>query len=219
MAAAAPAPRAGRLRRLRRPAVRLAHTRLSIIDLPGGAQPLGNEDGRVLTVYNGEVYNYIELRQELERHGHRFRTRSDTEVLVHAYEQWGDAMLHRLNGQFAFAIYDRRDRIGLPRARPLRRAPAVLRAARWRPVLRLGGEGALRQWRVEAAPDPHGLDEVFTFWAARAPRTPFRGVPRFRRDASALARRATCRSAATTSCRYAEATEEPADALDTARCT
>src|SRR6266850_3314610 len=68
--------------------VGLAHVRLSIIDVAGGAQPLGNEDGSVLIVYNGEVYNYLELKVELEAAGHRFRTRCDTEVLVHAYEQW-----------------------------------------------------------------------------------------------------------------------------------
>jgi len=88
--------------------VGLAHTRLSVIDLEGGAQPMANEDGQVRIVYNGEVYNYSDLRRELEARGHVFRTRSDTEVLVHAYEQWGEAMLDRLNGQFAFAIYDRR---------------------------------------------------------------------------------------------------------------
>src|SRR5256885_6634180 len=106
--------------------VGLAHVRLSIIDVAGGAQPLGNEDGRVLVVYNGEIYNYVELRADLERQGHHFRTQSDTEGLVHAYEEWGGgaAMLARVHGQFAFAIYDRRtqtvvlarDRVG---GRPL----------------------------------------------------------------------------------------------------
>src|SRR3989442_13000096 len=69
--------------------VGLGHRRLSIIDIEGGAQPIGNEDGSVQIVFNGEIYNFIELRKELEAFGHAFRTRSDTEVIVHAYEQWG----------------------------------------------------------------------------------------------------------------------------------
>src|SRR5690606_22915075 len=89
--------------------VGLAHVRLSIIDLAMGAQPLANEDGSVLATFNGEVYNYIELRRELISLGHVFRTHCDTEVLVHGYEQWGVGMIERLNGQFAFAIYDRRN--------------------------------------------------------------------------------------------------------------
>src|SRR5688572_28662114 len=149
----------------------LAHARLSVIDLPGGAQPLGNEDGQVLIVYNGEVYNYLELRRELEGYSHRFRTRSDTEVLVHAYEQWGDAMVHRLIGQFAFAIYDRRseslflgrDRFGV---RPLFYALQGGDLYFASEVKALFASGA-----VTPTPDPQGLDEIFTCWAARAPRT------------------------------------------------
>lgn len=89
--------------------VGLGHRRLSIIDLsPAGRNPMGNEDGTVWVVHNGEIYNYRELRRELEAAGHRFRSNSDTEVIVHAYEQWGEDHVERLRGMFAYALYDRR---------------------------------------------------------------------------------------------------------------
>jgi len=88
----------------------LGHRRLSIIDVGGGGQPIGNEDGKVQVVFNGEIYNFIELRNELERFGHQFRTKSDTEVIVHAYEQWGTDCVKRFNGMFAFALWDARQR-------------------------------------------------------------------------------------------------------------
>src|SRR6185369_3672798 len=86
----------------------LAHARLSIIDLSSGQQPLSNEDGSLWTVFNGEIFNYVELRAELIALGHVFRTRSDTEVIVHAYEAWGDEAFARFNGQFAVALWDAR---------------------------------------------------------------------------------------------------------------
>jgi asparagine synthase (glutamine-hydrolysing) len=99
----------------------LAHRRLSIVDLTTGQQPLSNEDGTVWVVFNGEIYNHADIRRELEPHGHRYRTRSDTETIVHAYEQWGDDCVHRFRGMFAFAIWDGpkrrlllvRDRLGI----------------------------------------------------------------------------------------------------------
>ncbi|HEY1911258.1 MAG TPA: asparagine synthase (glutamine-hydrolyzing) [Vicinamibacterales bacterium] len=99
----------------------LAHRRLSIVDLASGQQPLSNEDGSVWVVFNGEIYNHAEIRRELEAHGHVYRTKSDTETIVHAYEQWGDACMQRFRGMFAFAIWDGpkrrlllvRDRLGI----------------------------------------------------------------------------------------------------------
>ncbi|HXI21484.1 MAG TPA: asparagine synthase (glutamine-hydrolyzing), partial [Gemmatimonadales bacterium] len=156
--------------------VGLAHVRLSIIDLETGAQPLGNEDGSVVVVFNGEIFNYIELRDELRTRGHGFRTTSDTEVLVRGYEEWGDRLVDHLNGDFAFALYDRRlqrvllarDRFGV---RPLFYADTPSGVYFASEVKALFASGA-----VQPAPDPEGLDQVFTFWSALPPRTVFRGV-------------------------------------------
>jgi asparagine synthase (glutamine-hydrolysing) len=156
--------------------VGFAHVRLSIVDVAGGAQPLTNEDGQIVVTYNGEIYNHPELRRELEARGHVFRTRCDTEILVHGYEEWGVDVLQRLNGQFAFAIYDRnretvfvaRDRFGV---RPLfyaQRNGDFYFGSEIKAVLASG--------EIEATLDPRGLDEVLTFWAARPPRTPFGGI-------------------------------------------
>src|SRR3954469_14605096 len=87
--------------------VGLGMRRLSIIDLAGGHQPLSNEDGTIVVVFNGELYNYESLYAELSARGHRFSTRTDTEVLVHMYEDEGEKMVQRLRGMFAFAIWDR----------------------------------------------------------------------------------------------------------------
>src|SRR5437764_374615 len=92
--------------------------RLAIIDVAGGDQPIANEDGTVIVVMNGEIYNYLELRDGLLARGHRFRTHADTEVLVHLYEEDGDRLAERLRGMFAFAIWDsRRRRLVLGRDR------------------------------------------------------------------------------------------------------
>lgn len=99
----------------------LGHRRLSIIDLSTGQQPLANEDGSVIVTYNGEIYNFNELREELIVHGHQFKTHSDTEVIVHAWEQWGESCVKHFRGMFAFCVWDRnqqvafiaRDRLGI----------------------------------------------------------------------------------------------------------
>src|SRR5580704_19515606 len=88
----------------------LGHRRLSIIDLSTGHQPLANEDRTIWVVFNGEIYNFAEIRTTLEAFGHRFRTHTDTEVIVHAYEQWGDGAVERFRGMFAFALWDERRR-------------------------------------------------------------------------------------------------------------
>jgi len=156
--------------------VGFAHVRLSVMDVAGGAQPMANDGGQVVVTYNGEIYNHPELRRELEDRGHVFRTRCDTEVLVHGYEEWGVNLLKRLNGQFAFAIYDRnsesvfiaRDRYGV---RPLFYAQG-------RDNFCFGSEikAILASGEVEASLDMRGLEEIFTFGAARPPRTPFAGI-------------------------------------------
>ena len=96
----------------------LAHARLSIIDLEGGVQPMASADGRVLLTFNGEIFNYIELRESLIRQGRSFRTSSDTEVMLQAYEVWGPDCVTRFNGQWSFAIWDgRKDELFLSRDR------------------------------------------------------------------------------------------------------
>lgn len=194
--------------------VGLANVRLSVIDLARGAQPMTNEDGSVFVVYNGEIFNHLTLRGELEARGHLFRTRSDTEVLVHAYEQWGERMLERLNGQFAFAIYDRRagslflarDRFGILPLYYAERDGDLYFASEVKALLATGS--------VEAALDPEGLDEVFTYWAARAPRTPFRGIHALEPGCCARWENGRLAIRRYYAFDYPEAAAEPADALE-----
>jgi asparagine synthase (glutamine-hydrolysing) len=158
------------------PGVGLGHARLSIIDLGGGAQPIHNEDSTVWISYNGEVFNYIELRSFLEQRGHQFYTHSDTEVIVHLYEELGDRFVEELNGQFAFALWDRnrrrlllvRDRTGILPLYYAQQDGSVWFASEVKALLASGA--------VTAALDPEGFDELMTFWAPLAPRTVFAGV-------------------------------------------
>lgn len=154
----------------------LAHARLSIIDLASGDQPMSNEDGTVWVVFNGEIFNYIELRAELQRRGHRFATQSDTEVLVHLYEDHGDALVDHLNGQFAFALWDvprqrlllARDRTGI---RPLFHTPVPGGLAFASEIKALF---ALPE--VPRRLDAQALGEVFTYWAPLPPHAVFEGI-------------------------------------------
>jgi asparagine synthase (glutamine-hydrolysing) len=156
--------------------VGLAHARLSIIDLATGDQPITNEDGTIWTVFNGEIFNYLELRAALVKAGHVFKTQSDTETIVHAYEEYGDDFVQHLNGQFAIALWDvRRRRLLLIRDR------AGIRPLFWRKDgqrLLFASEAKAIFAGSSTAPtlDIEGLGEIFTFWAPVGERTVFEGV-------------------------------------------
>ena len=154
----------------------LAHARLSIIDLAGGHQPLSNEDGTVWIVFNGEIFNYPELRADLIGRGHRFATQSDTEVIVHLYEEYGSGLFVHLNGQFALAIWDQRrqalllgrDRMGI---RPLFYHTDGRR-------LHIASEikALFTDRRIPRRLDPQTLADIFTCWTPVDPLTAFEGI-------------------------------------------
>src|SRR5262245_53290625 len=156
------------------PGVGLVHRRLAIIDLAGGRQPLANEDGSVVVVFNGEIYNFRELRAGLEARGHRFRTRSDTEVLVHLYEEEGEDLVARLRGMFAFALWDRRrrrlllarDRLGIKPLYLYRDSEKVLFGSELKAVLAYPG--------VARAVDAGALEDYLAFGMVPGTRTIFR---------------------------------------------
>ncbi len=156
--------------------VGLAHARLSIIDLEGGDQPIHNEDGSVQVVFNGEIFNFLELREELEARGHRFYTRSDTEVIVHLYEEYGDDFVHHLVGQFAIALWDApRQRLLLVRDRAGIR-PLFYTLAGGRLYFASEVKSLFTQPAVPRELDSLALGEVFTFWAPLEPHSLFREV-------------------------------------------
>jgi asparagine synthase (glutamine-hydrolysing) len=159
----------------------LAHARLAVIDLATGQQPLANEDGTLWIVFNGEIFNYQELRAELEQLGHRFRTRSDTEVIVHAYEAWGEDAFARMNGQWAAALWDeRRRRLTLTRDR-LGVRPLYLCEHRGRLYFASEVKAIFAaDASIPRALDPVGLEQTFTFWTVVPPQTVFRGIEELR---------------------------------------
>ena len=152
------------------PSIGLGHARLSIVGLGDGQQPMSHADGDFTIVFNGEIFNYVELRQQLISQGHVFRTGSDTEVILHLYQRVGPDCLSMLNGDFAFAIWDARERrIMLARdrmgVRPLfytTVGSTLYFASEIKALLQVPG--------IEAQIDPIALDQIFSLWAPIAPR-------------------------------------------------
>ena len=160
----------------RDPYAALGHSRLAIIDLVTGAQPLSNEDETLWISFNGEIFNYLELRDTLVSRGHIFKTRSDTETIIHAWEEWGEECFSKFNGQWALAIWDTkknelvlsRDRHGI---RPLYYTDSRLRFLFGSEIKSIFCDDAvLREF------DPAGFSEIFTFWSTVAPRTTYREI-------------------------------------------
>jgi len=156
--------------------VGLGNVRLSIIDLKTGQQPMPNEDGSLWIVIKGEIFNYIELREELQKKGHVFKTTSDTEVVVHCYEEYGTACLNKFNGQFAIAIWDTkkrelflaRDRVGI--------RPLFYTKTQNSFVFASEIKSFLEHPEVNFRFSPESLSQVFTFWSTTAPNTAFQDI-------------------------------------------
>lgn len=156
--------------------VGLAHTRLSIIDLETGQQPIHNEDKKVWVVFNGEIFNYLELREDLQKRGHQFYTRTDTEVIVHLYEEYGKEFVQHLNGQFAIALWDKnlrelilvRDRVGILPLFYAQKNGRLLFASEVKAILPL--------WGGSPELNPQALDQLMTFWSPVSPETIFNDI-------------------------------------------
>src|SRR5262249_884629 len=139
-------------------------------------QPIHNEDQSVWTVFNGEIFNYLELRAELIAQGHTFYTRTDTEVIVHLFEEYGPKFLEKINGQFAMAVWDvrknelllARDRVGI--------RPLFYTMADGALIFASEVKALLLDERVKAEIDVQGLDQIFTFWVTQPPRTIFKDI-------------------------------------------
>ena len=158
----------------------LGHRRLSIIDLASGHQPMFNEDGQIALVYNGEIYNHLEIREILVKKGHIFRTKSDTEVIIHAYEEWGFESVHKFNGMFAFALWDARkrslwvvrDRLGIKPLYYHWDSHIFLCSSEIKPLLKTGFLKAEGNVRV--------LDAYLSLGYVPAPETMFKGIRKLR---------------------------------------
>jgi asparagine synthase (glutamine-hydrolysing) len=156
--------------------VALGNARLSIIDLSTGQQPICNEDGSLWIVFNGEIFNHPELREELETKGHRFTTHCDTETVLHAYEEYGPGCLSKFNGQFAIAIWDTRKRVLFIARDRLGVRPVFYTVSGGALVFGSEIKAILACPGVQAAADPVALDQIFTFWSPLSPRSFFQGI-------------------------------------------
>jgi asparagine synthase (glutamine-hydrolysing) len=158
------------------PGAAIGHRRLSIIDLKTGDQPIFNEDRTVAVILNGEIYNFQELREELRAHGHRFATKSDTEAIVHAYEQWGDRCVERLAGMFVFALWDdRRRRLLLARDR-VGKKPLYYARDGDRFLFASELKSLLQDHALKRALNLEALDTYFSLGAVQAPATILLGI-------------------------------------------
>jgi asparagine synthase (glutamine-hydrolysing) len=156
--------------------VGLAHARLSIIDLEGGKQPMSIEDGTLWITFNGEIFNYVELREELIKKGHKFATRSDTEVILHLYQEEGEDCVRHLNGQWAFAIWDeRQQKLFLSRDR-LGVRPLFYTRTDNRFLFASEVKALFAHPEVRRELDFRALSQILTFWVTVAPRTAFKNI-------------------------------------------
>jgi asparagine synthase (glutamine-hydrolysing) len=156
--------------------VALGQRRLSIIDLSSGRQPMGNEDGTIWVTFNGEIYNFLELRADLEARGHRFATRSDTEAIVHAYEQYGTGCLERFRGMFAFAVWDGRRRLLFLARDRVGKKPLFYAQADGQFVFASELQALVEHPGVRREVDPAAVDRYLTYGYIPAPGTIYRGV-------------------------------------------
>jgi asparagine synthase (glutamine-hydrolysing) len=207
-------PDEGRIFLLPSDAGAFAVRRLALIDLDGGSQPLTNEDGSIVVAFNGEIYNYRELRRELVRDGHRFATSSDTEVLVHLYEERGDGFLAALDGMFALALWDHRrgrlilarDRLGMKPLYWTQTAKGLLFGSEIRALLATG--------LVTARPDLVALDEALTVGWVAAPRSGFAGIQKLRAGGFLVCERGVVRTGVHWRPSFETLDRSPADAAD-----
>ena len=156
--------------------VALGFTRLSIIGLEGGMQPIFNEDRSLVLVCNGEIFNYIELREELIAKGHRFYTNTDVEVILHLYEEEGTNFLNRLNGQFAFALYDKNKKVLFCARDQMGIIPFFYTFVDNTFIFGSEIKAIIQHPAVSREVNITGLDQVFTFAGLVSPNTMFKGI-------------------------------------------